>query len=72
MQHLLLVLHFLSVKSLLYSTDFKTCLRFHRFSITSIMVHNEIPGSSKKKKKRERFRDRTAQDMDMGPFVQIY
>lgn len=36
-------------RSLLYSTDFKTCLRFHRFSITSIMVHNEIPGSSKKK-----------------------
>lgn len=68
MQHLLLVLHFLSGKSLLYSTDFKTCLRFHRFSITSIMVHNEIPGSSKKK----RFHDRTAQDMDMGPFVQIY
>lgn len=53
MQHLLLVLHFLSVKSLLYSTDFKTCLRFHRFSITSIMVHNEIPGSSKKKKKKK-------------------
>lgn len=73
MQHLLLILHFLSVKSLLYSTDFKTCLRFHRFSITSIMVHNEIPGSSKKKKKeRERFHDRTAQDMDIGPFVQIY
>lgn len=34
------------------------------------MVHNEIPGSSKKKKKR--FNDSTAQDMDMGPFVQIY
>lgn len=27
---------------------------------------------ARKKKKRERFRDRTAQDMDMGPFVQIY
>lgn len=51
MQHFLLVLHFLFGSSLLYSTDFKTCLRFCRFSITSLMVHNEIPGSSKKKKK---------------------
>ena len=49
MHHFLLVQHFLFGRSLLYSTDFKTCLRFRRFSITSLMVHNEIPGSSKKR-----------------------
>lgn len=55
MQHFLLVLHFLFGRSLRYSIDFKTCLRFHRFSITSLMLHNEIPGSrEKKEKKRER------------------
>lgn len=50
MQHLLLVLHFLFGRRLLYSIDCKRCLRFCRFSITSLMVHNEIPGSSKKKR----------------------
>lgn len=74
MQHFLLVLHFLFGRSLRYSIDFKTCLRFHRFSITSLMLHNEIPGSREKKreKERKRFNDSTAQDRDMGPFVQIY